>query len=191
MPRSIHRPDDHYLLMPPKLYLMLDRIYRFSGFDPCPWPRRDFDGLTVEWPDRTFINPPFTGDYGSKAGFIHKAIQESRRGKTIFGIISSTGGHAINLLLSAGAELMPVGYRGRVRWIGVNTGKPMPSPVPTLFFVLRGKPRESRPGRPLIGDRPMTPAERQARRRALLKCHEILGFVTPSGEDSRARSSLL
>jgi hypothetical protein len=167
---------------------MLDRIYRFSGFDPCPWPRRDFDGLTVEWPDRTFINPPFTGDYGSKAGFIHKAIEESRLGKTIFGIISSTGGHAINLLLAAGAELMPIGHRGRVRWIGVNTGRPMPSPVPTLFFTLRGKPRESRPGRPLVADRPMTPAERQARRRALQKSHEILGFVTPSDLVSPLRS---
>ena len=180
MPRSIHRPDDHYLLMPPKLYRLLDAIHHFAEFDPCPCPRPpDFDGLNTGWPDRTFINPPFTGDYGSKTAFIHKAIEECRRGKTIFGIISSTGGHAINLLLAAGAELMPIGHKGRVAWIGVNTGKPMPSPVPTLFFILRGKPQIRRPGRPLIADRPMTPAERQARRRALQKCHENNVFVTP------------
>lgn len=179
MPRSIHRPDDHYLLMPRELYKMLDAIYHFANFDPCPYPRPlGFDGLIVEWPDRTFINPPFTGDYGSKTAFIRKAIEEARKGKTIFGIISSNGGHAINLLLAAGAEMMPIGHRGRVRWIGINTGKPMKSPVPTLFFILHGKARESRPGRPLIADRPMTPAERQARRRALQKSHEILGSVT-------------
>jgi hypothetical protein len=173
MPRSIHRPDDHYILMPPELYKMLDAAYHFADFDPCPYPRPlVFDGLKIPWPDRTFFNPPFTSDYGSKSAFVRKAIAESRLGKNIFGIISSTGGHAINLLLAAGAELSPIGPKGRVAWIGVKTGKPMPSPVPTLFFVLRGKPRDRRPGRPPIGDRAMTPAERQARRRARLKSHE-------------------
>jgi hypothetical protein len=181
MPRSIHRPDDHYILTPPDLFRWLDAAYHFarnpdgSRFDPAPHPRKPcFDGLTIPWLDRTYLNPPFTGDYGSKTAFIRKAIAESRLGKDIFGIISSTGGHAINLLLAAGAELSPIGRNGRVAWLGVKTNKPMPSPVPTLFFALWGKPRERRPGRPPIGgDRAMTPAERQARRRARLKfCHE-------------------
>jgi len=159
MPRSIHRPDDHYILMPPELFKMLDATYHFAKFDPCPYPRPPgFDGLEPPWPDRTMINPPFTGDYGSKTAFIRKAIEENKLGKTIFGIISSTGGHAINMLLDAGAELMPIGPNGRVAWIGVKTGKPMPSPVPTLFFALWGKPRDRRPGRPSISDRAMTPA---------------------------------
>lgn len=83
---------------------MLDATYHFANFDPCPYPRpSDFDGLAIPWPDRTFINPPFTGDYGSKTAFIRKAIAENVSGKTMFGIISSTGGHVINLLLGAGA----------------------------------------------------------------------------------------
>ena len=173
MPRRIHRPDDHYLLMPRELYRTLDATYHFAAFDPCPYPRPPgFDGLTIPWPNRTFINPPFTGDYGSKTAFIRKAIEENKLGKTIFGIISSTGGHVINLLLAAGAELRPIGRNGRVAWIGIKTGKPMPCPVPTLFFILWGKPRDRRPGRPPIGDRAMTPAERQARRRARIKSHE-------------------
>jgi hypothetical protein len=178
MPRRIHRPDDDYIVMPPDLYRMLNAAYHFAHnpngtrFDPCPI-HPDFDGLTIPWPDRTFINPPFTSDYGSKTAFIRKAIAESKLGKDIFGIISSHGGQAINLLLSASAELSPIGKNGRVAWLGVKTGKPMPSPVPTLFFALWGAPRERRPGRPPIGrDRAMTPAERQARRRARLKSHE-------------------
>ena len=108
-----------------------------------------------------------------KTAFIRKAIAESKQGKDIFGIISSHGGQAINLLLTAGAELRPIGGNGRVAWLGVKTRKPMPSPVPTLFFALWGKPRERRPGRPPISrDRAMTPAERQTRRRARLKSHE-------------------
>jgi hypothetical protein len=102
---------------------------------------------------------------GSKTAFIRKAIEENKLGKTIVGIISSDGGAAINLLLSAGAELSPIGRNGRVRWLSIYTGKPMPNPVPTLLFVLRGD-RDPRPGRPRIGDRAMTAAERQRRRRA-------------------------
>jgi hypothetical protein len=179
-PRSIQRRGDLYIRMPPDLYRMLDAAHHFARnedgtpFDPCPPNPRPpgFDGLKVEWPDGTFFNPPFTGDQGSKTAFIRKAIAESRLGKNIYGIISSEGGHVINLLLAAHAEMTPIGKNGRVAWIGVETGLPMPSPVPTLFLILRGRPRERRPGRPPLGDRAMTSAERQARRRARLKSHE-------------------
>jgi hypothetical protein len=172
MPRSIHRPDDLYILTPPNIYAMLDAAFHFDEFDPCPWPRPPgFDSLLIPWPQCTYLNPPFTGDYGSKTAFIRKAIAENELGKTVVGIISSTGGAAINLLLAAGAELSPIGRKGRVAWIGVHTGKPMRSPVPTLLFVLRGD-RHSRSGRPSIGDRAMSPAERQRRRRARLRSHE-------------------
>src|SRR5580704_13876115 len=147
MPRRIHRPDDDYIIMPPELHRLLKAVYHFADFDPCPL-NPTIDGLTVDWPDGTFFNPPFTGDYGSKTAFIRKAIEESRKGKTIFGIISSTGGHSINLLLNAGAKLAPIGRNGRVAWIGRFTGKPMKSPVPTLFFILDGKSGKRRPGRP-------------------------------------------
>jgi hypothetical protein len=40
--------------------------------------------------------------------FIRNAISENKLGRSTFGIISSTGGHAINLLLAAGAELSPI-----------------------------------------------------------------------------------
>ena len=42
---------------------------RFSGhFDPCPFPLPDFDGLTIPWPNKVFVNPPFSslGDWAEK-----------------------------------------------------------------------------------------------------------------------------
>jgi hypothetical protein len=79
MPRSIHRPDDHYILMPPELYKMLDAAYHFADFDPCPYARPSgFDGLQIPWPDRTFFNPPFTSDYGSKSAFVRHCGKQAR-----------------------------------------------------------------------------------------------------------------
>jgi hypothetical protein len=180
MPPRILPLDDDYILMPPELHRLLKAVYHFSDLDPCPWPRPPgFDGLLIEWLDRTFINPPFTRKWGRKTAFIRKAIEESQTGKVIFGIISSTGGHAINLLLNADAKLARIGHKGRVAWIGISTGKPTKGPSPTLFFILDGKSAERHPGRPLFGDRPMTPAERQARRRALAKLARDYEFSPP------------
>jgi hypothetical protein len=173
---------------------MLDATHHFARtadgkiFDPCPYPRPPWDGLTIPWPDRTFINPPFTGDYGSKTAFVRKAIAENQLGKTISGVISSHGGNVINLLLAAGAKLMPIGPNGRVAWIGVKTGKPMPSPVPTLFFILWGKPRDRRPGRPSISDRAMTSAERQARRRVRLRVAQTVRSTSLRSHETQEES---
>jgi hypothetical protein len=112
MPRSIHRPDDHYIVMPPDLYRMLDAAYHFARnpngtpFDPCPL-HPDFDGLKIPWPDRTCINPPFTSDYGSKTAFIRKAIAESKQGKDIFGVISSLGQNSARLAGASFTRLTP------------------------------------------------------------------------------------
>lgn len=49
----------HYWLTPPELYSALDSEFNFD-FDPCPFPLpKDFDGLTCEWSQSNYINPPF------------------------------------------------------------------------------------------------------------------------------------
>lgn len=49
----------HYWLTPPDLYATLDAEFHFD-FDPCPYPKpEDFDGLTCEWGQRNYVNPPF------------------------------------------------------------------------------------------------------------------------------------
>ncbi len=49
----------HYWLTPPALYAELNMEFNFD-FDPCPFPKPDsFDGLTQEWGQRSYVNPPF------------------------------------------------------------------------------------------------------------------------------------
>lgn len=50
-------------------------------FDPCPidWKEGDIDGLSIEWKDKTFVNPP----YSCTQLWVTKAISENRKGKHI------------------------------------------------------------------------------------------------------------
>lgn len=77
----------HYWLTPPDLYAALDAEFHFD-FDPCPFPKPDdFDGLTCEWGQSSYVNPPFGSimHEGKKKGptaWVRKAIEEHRKGKT-------------------------------------------------------------------------------------------------------------
>ena len=49
-------------------------------FDPCPLnPNPDFDGLKIDWKDKTYCNPP----YSKPEIWVDKAIEENRKGKLI------------------------------------------------------------------------------------------------------------
>lgn len=62
---------------PDEFYKMLDAKYHFD-FDPCPY-QSDFDGLSIEWGQRNFINPPYSKKL--KEAFVRKAVKESCKGK--------------------------------------------------------------------------------------------------------------
>ena len=78
----------HYWLTPPDVYAKLDQEFHFD-FDPCPYPKPDdFDGLTCEWGQSNYVNPPFGSivHEGKKKGvtaWVRKAIEESRKGKLV------------------------------------------------------------------------------------------------------------
>lgn len=78
----------HYWLTPPELYQRLDNEFHFD-FDPCPYPLpKGFDGLTCEWGDCNFVNPPFGSiiHQGKKKGptaWVRKSIEEYQKGKTV------------------------------------------------------------------------------------------------------------
>lgn len=58
----------HYWLTPPELYTQLNAEFGPFDFDPCPYPVPDgFDGLTCEWGQRNYVNPPF-GSQGKGTG---------------------------------------------------------------------------------------------------------------------------
>ena len=84
----------HYWLTPPDLYAELNAEFAFD-FDPCPYPLPDgFDGLTCEWGQSNYVNPPFgsilhqgVGDKKPKkkgpTAWMRKAIAEHQKGKTV------------------------------------------------------------------------------------------------------------
>ena len=45
-------------------------------FDPCPFPRPEWNGLQVDWGQRAFVNPPFR----YVRPWVEKAITESEKG---------------------------------------------------------------------------------------------------------------
>jgi len=48
--------------------------------DPCPLnPTPEIDGLSIEWKDKTYVNPP----YSNPLPWVLKAIEENKKGKTI------------------------------------------------------------------------------------------------------------
>lgn len=122
-----------YWLMPPDLYEQLNQEFHFD-YDPCPFPKpKGFNGLDVDWGDMNFVNPPFHAIRGSgPTAFVNKAIEQAKKGKTSVLVLPTQG--YVNLLLEAGAELRSM---GRIRWLEVDTLKPMPNPSPITAFILR------------------------------------------------------
>lgn len=133
---SIQR--EKYWLTPPDLMRQLNEEYHFD-FDPCPCPRPDgYDSLVVPWGNVNYVNPPFHRDDGvngkGPTAFVHKAIAESKLGKT--SVLTLPAQLYVTLLLEAGAELSSL---GRVKWIHADTGEPCKSPSPIIKAVLQGR----------------------------------------------------
>jgi hypothetical protein len=128
---------DRYWLTPPEMYAALDAEFHFD-FDPCPNPRPDgYNSLVLPWGNMNYVNPPFRKTDGNTDGptaFVRKAIAEQAAGRSSVLLIPAQS--YINLLLAAGAELR---YAGRTRFLEATTGRPLPSPSPTILAVLRGK----------------------------------------------------
>jgi hypothetical protein len=103
----------HYWLTPPDLMRELQAEFRFD-FDPCPCPKPDdFDGLTCEWGQSSYVNPPFGSimHQGKKKGptaWARKAILEHRKGKQVVLVYPIAGAKVRNL--------------GDVRWCATEDG---------------------------------------------------------------------
>jgi hypothetical protein len=114
----------HYWLTPPELYDQLDDEHHFD-FDPCPYPRPDgFDGLTCEWGESNYVNPPFGSiiHAGKKKGptaWARKALEEAAKGKRV--VLVYPIDKWILMLLAAGAQ---VSNLGDVRWLATEDGQP-------------------------------------------------------------------
>lgn len=118
----------HYWLTPPELYDALDVEFRFD-FDPCPHPLPDgFDGLTCEWGQSNYVNPPFGSimHEGRKKGptaWVRKALLEHSKGKTVV-LVYPIDKWVLMLLREILGEHAEVRNLGDVRWHSIEDGKP-------------------------------------------------------------------
>jgi hypothetical protein len=114
----------HYWLTPPDLYAQLDAEFHFD-FDPCPYPKpADFDGLTCEWGQRNYVNPPFGSivHEGKKKGptaWMRKAIEEQRKGKLSV-VVYPVDKWVLMMLAATGAQ--NVRNLGDVKWCATEDG---------------------------------------------------------------------
>jgi hypothetical protein len=112
----------HYWLTPPELYARLNAEFGFD-FDPCPFPLPDgFDGLTCEWGQSSYVNPPFGSiiHKGKKKGptaWVRKALAEHAQGKRV--VLVYPVDKWVLMLLGAGAQVRNL---GDVRWLATEDG---------------------------------------------------------------------
>lgn len=101
---------------PEWLYEQLDKEFNFD-FDPCPL-NTTFDGLSVEWGNSNFVNPPY--NRVDKPKFIQKAFEEWKKGKTCVLLIpAATSTKQFHDLILPNAEIRFL--RGRIAFKGYNS----------------------------------------------------------------------
>lgn len=112
----------HYWLTPPDVYAKLDAQYKFD-FDPCPFPKPDdFDGLTCEWGESSYVNPPFGSiiHNGKKKGataWARKAIEENKKGKRV--VLVHPMDKWVLMMIEAGAKISNL---GDIKWLATEDG---------------------------------------------------------------------
>jgi len=115
----------HYWLTPPDLYAALDAEFKFT-FDPCPHPLPEgFDGLTQEWGERNYVNPPFGSiiHQGKKKGptaWVRKAIEQQAKGRLSV-LVYPVDKWVLMLLSAIGTKIRNL---GDVRWLSIEDGLP-------------------------------------------------------------------
>ena len=108
---------------PGDLYDVLNSEFRFDD-DPCPL-NPITDGLSREWGNRTYMNPP----YGKEIGlWLKKAYEESQKGKLVVCLIPSrtdTRWWHDYVMKSDQIRFL----KGRLKFGGLNNSAPFPSCV--------------------------------------------------------------
>lgn len=108
--------SDHWAT-PKDFYEELNKEFDFD-YDPCPL-HAEFDGLTIEWGERNFINPPYSRKL--KEAFVKKAIIEANKGKLCVCLLPVSTSTALfhDYILPNAQDIRFV--RKRLIFKGVNT----------------------------------------------------------------------
>ena len=126
---------ERYWITPTELYKKLDGEFHFD-YDPCPHPRPDgYNGLKSEWGKSSWVNPPYRKYEGvGLCAWVRKAIEEHKKGNTVVMVFPIT--QALSELAEYGIEIRSL---GRVRWLGIESGKPTNKPDSMGLFILKGR----------------------------------------------------
>jgi hypothetical protein len=109
---------------PKSLYEYLDRHYHFD-FDPCPL-QSTFDGLSIEWGDRNFVNPP----YSKNVEFLKKGYQQYLKEKlSVFLIPSRTDTRYFHDYCMKGQEICFI--KGRLHF----GNEKFPAPFSSMLVI--------------------------------------------------------
>lgn len=161
----------HYWITPPDLYAELDAQYSFD-FDPCPYPLPEgFDGLTCEWGQSSYVNPPFGSiiHEGKKKGptaWVRKALAEHAKGKRV--VLVYPVDKWVLMLVAAGAKISNL---GDVRWLATEDGSAGKGTGRHIAcFVL--EPKGIRPG-----ERERIPADDIEKMRAVLRSEYVRNWT--------------
>jgi len=113
----------------------LNREFNFD-FDPCPYPRpNNFDGLTEEWGQSNYVNPPFE----DVTAWVRKAIAENRKGKGVVLVLPVQ--RWLHRLIDAGAIMRNL---GDVKWQATEDGSPGKGTGEIVAFILEPPPKNSK-----------------------------------------------
>lgn len=103
-----------------------DTFMSLGYFDPCPL-HSTFDGLSCEWKEHNFVNPP----YSKLKEWIRKAIKEYKKGKEVVLLIPArTDTQAFKMLYEVGCHFTFI--VGRLKFGGSDGAAPFPSVLVTI-----------------------------------------------------------
>lgn len=104
-----------------------EQAMREGMYDPCPLCSL-IDGLTMDWGDKNFVNPP----YSQLKRWIEKSIEQHKKGKKVLLLIPArTDTKAFEALFEYGAEITFI--TGRLRFNEANS-----APFPSMLVNLIG-----------------------------------------------------
>jgi hypothetical protein len=131
----------HYWLTPSEMMAGI-RAEFATDFDPCPHPKPDdFDGLTCEWGQSNYVNPPFGSIIhdGKKKGptaWARKAIIEADKGKTVVFVYPLD--KWVLMLIERASEIRNL---RDVKWVATEDGSAVKDTGRHIaMFVLKGRP---------------------------------------------------
>lgn len=108
---------------PKATFEVLDKEFNFD-FDPCP-PNPEFDGLSIEWKERNFCNPPYGREIPK---WIKKGYEEWNKGRVVvFLVPSRTDTKWWHDYCMKATEIRFI--KGRLKFDEHKNGAPFPSAI--------------------------------------------------------------